>query len=330
MCSYSSVNSHTSTRFALVVLGAIALALLFAWYVKGDLELGWLVAMPAIVGVSVASAFVASLFLPAGFPRVAAALAVFPFGALIAWLAASTPNAWPVAPDPVLMGRARELAADRPRLETIAREALAMPVEVGAGVADSVAGLRMKVSESFRIEQRPAEVWVVVSFDVGPRQMLRLRLDSVGPPVPELPIRDPMSLTIRPNAILRRYADVPLVEVGGPGPFAPAALIPLRLMRGEEDWDVVLVRVVSGDEPLAETGRWTHADLVSRFTVTLRGRGEVPTRIGTYYRPAANRVLFFQEPRFEFQARLARGGYAHLRIELEGDSLAFQVVSIRR
>jgi hypothetical protein len=148
--------------------------------------------------------------------------------------------------------------------------------------------------------------------------------------VPELPIREPSVLTIRPNAILRRYADVPLVEVGGAGPFSPGVLLPLRLMRGEEDWEVALLRIVSGSEPLAEIGRWTHADLMSRFTAVLRGRGEVPTGIRTYYRPAGDRVLFFQEPRFEFQAGLAGGGWADLRIALEGDSLAFQLVAIRR
>jgi hypothetical protein len=319
-----------SFKFALVVVGAIAVALLFAWYVKGDLEMGWIVMMPAIVAVTVVSALIGSLLLPAGFPRVAAALAAFPFGALIAWLAASTSNVWQVPPDPALLRQAGELAADRARLESIARAALAMPVEVGTGAVDSVDGLRIKTPDSFRIERRQPEVWVVISFDVGPRQMLRLRLDSLGTPVPELPTREPTVLTVRPNAIERRYADFPLVEVGGNGTFSPAALVPFRLMRAEDNWDVALVRLVSGDDPLAEIGHWTHAELVSRFTATLLRRGEVPTHIRTYYRPAANRVLFFQEPRFEFQAALARGGYADLRIELDGDSLAFRVVAIRR
>jgi hypothetical protein len=319
-----------SFKFSLVVLAAIAAALTFAWYVKGDLEVGWLVAMPAIVAVTIVVALVGSLSLPAGFPRIATALAAFPFGALTAWLAASTPNTWPVPPDPSLMNRARDLAADRPRLESIAREALAMPVEVGQALPDSAEGVRLKSSQSFRIQRRAPAVWVAVHFDVGPLQVLRLSMDSSGSPVPELPIREPSRLTIRPAAIRRRYADVPLVEVGGSGPFSPAALVPLRLMRGEEDWDVVLVRVLAGNDPLAEVGRWTHAQLASRFTAALRARGEEPTRIGTYYRPSADRVLFFQEPRFEFQARLRGGGYADLRIQLEDDSLAFQVVSIRR
>ena len=59
-----------SIRFVFVVTGAILASALFAWYVKGDLEMGWLAMGPIIVGFSVLASAAGSLLLPGGFPRV--------------------------------------------------------------------------------------------------------------------------------------------------------------------------------------------------------------------------------------------------------------------
>jgi hypothetical protein len=315
--------------FTAVVFLAVLVAVTFAWYVKGDLEMGWLVAMPAVAAVTLVAALIGGLFLPRGFPRVAVVLASLPFGLMIAWFAASTPNNWPVPPDPELMRRSGELASDLDRLGSVAHAALGLPVEVGHAMVDSVPGVRTKVSGRLGLERRPASVLVVVAFDVGPAEPLRLRLSESGDVVPVSPMPDVSRIRVARAALVRRYPQVPLVEVGGDGTFQPGALLPLRLMHGERDWELSLVRVMAGNEALPEVRRWAHDEVASRLAAALREGGRRPESIATYYRPSDDRVLYFQDAGFDFQARLAGGGRASLRVELEADSLAFRVVGVQ-
>lgn len=317
-------------RFVGLVTAGLLLSALFAWWIKGDLEMGWLVAWPVIIGVTVILVGLGSFALPRGFPRVAACLAAFPFGLLLAWVAASTTNHWPEPPSVARMEDARAIAADFGRLQDIARGLLRLPVEVGSAIADSADGVASKVSGRLTLEHRPPQVRIAVSFAVGPYAPLRLDVATDGALTPIEPLPAVGELVIRPDAVVRRYPDVPMIEVGGPGPFVPGRLVPVRLVRGEQDWEIAILQVAVGEDALAEVARVTRVELAAGMGRALRARGLAGTGIRTYFRPAGDRLMFFQRPSFEFQTRLAGGGFVNLRATLAGDSIVYEVAEIRR
>ncbi len=317
-------------RFGLVIIPALVLAALFAWLVKGDLEMGWFVAGPAIAVVALGLALLGSVVVPPGFARAAVGLTAFPYGLLLAWVAAATPNQWPVTAAPEWLAQARLLTTSTQQLRELVEFDLGIPVELGGASVESTAGFRRKVSGRLLLERREPVVFVVVSFAVGPVRSVRYRVAADGDATLEPPSPDTGQLTIRPFAIERRFGGVPLVEVGGTGPVSPGQLVPLRRLRGDNDWDLVLIRIAADSEAIAEVGRHSRGTIEARFADALRRRGERATRIQTYFQPAGDRVLFMNRPSFDFQARLEASGFADLRARLDADSIVFEVLSVRR
>lgn len=317
-------------RLGAVVIGAVLLAALFAWYVKGDLEMAWLWVGPTIVGVTLLLVGMGSVVtLPPGFPRFAAALAGLPFGILLAWAAASTTNTVPVPPAPERMAEARRMAADTERLERVARQTLGAPIAVGGALVDSTDGYTRKVSGRFGLERRDPRVRIIVSFAVGPREPLRLEVTASDALEVIETVPSAGRTILRPDAVLRRYPDTPLVEVGGSGPFAPGQAVPMRLMRGEDDWSIEVVRVLAEGQPLAPVRTLDRAEIVDAVTATLRAGGDRPSRIASYFQPAGARVLFMNGPSFDFQTPLAGGGFATVRASLRADTMVFERVTYR-
>jgi hypothetical protein len=319
-------------RFVLVVTTTLVLAALLAWYLKGDLEMGWIAVGPIIVGVTAAIALgLAWILLPPGFPRAAAALAAFPFGVLFAWLAMSTPNAWYLETDPAHLEAANAIAADPARVQAAARRALDMPVEIEDATVNTTPGMLFKLPDRFGFDRRPAAVQVTAGFAIGPYGVIRLDVlpADTGWTLSAGSLPEAGRISVRPSAIQRRYPDVPLVEVGGPDPFVAGALAPLRLMRAEDDWAIAIVRIMADGEPLAERRRLDQGEIEERIRAAVRREGLSVERIVTYFRPAGLRVMFMAAPAFDFNALLREGGSAQVQARLEGDTIGFTVVSIR-
>lgn len=321
------------SRFVLVVSTTLAVATLYAWYMKGDLEMAWLAIGPLIVGGTVLLALMlAWLLLPAGFPRAGAALAAFPFGVLLAWAAMFTPNHWRVSPEPARIAAAQAIAADADRVQASARAALGMPIELAAATVDTTPGAKTKRSGRLGLETRPAAVRVNASFAVGPYGVATFdvaRADSGWALTPAGLPPEHDRIHVRPVAFTRRYPDVALVEVGGPDPFASGALVPVRLLQAEDDWSIEILAVIGEDEPLTVEGRLERAAIEARIRSVVAARGHDVDRIVTYFRPAGTRVLYMAAPAFDFQALLRGGGFAQVQAQLEGDSIAFTVGPIR-
>lgn len=319
-------------RFVLVVTTTLVLAALTAWYLKGDLEMGWIAVGPIIVAVTVGSALMlAWILLPPGFPRAAAALAAFPFGVLFAWLAMSTPNAWYLETDPAHLEAAAAIAADQARVQAAARRALDMPVEIEDASVNTTPGMLFKLPDRFGFDRRPAAVQVTARFAIGPYGVIRLDVlpaDS-GWTLSPGSLPEPGRISVRPSAIQQRYPDVALVEVGGPDPFLPGAHVPLRLMHAEDDWAIAIVRIMADGEPLIEQQRLDRAEIEESIRAALRRDGLSVERILAYFRPAGLRVMFMAAPAFDFNAILREGGFAQVQARLEGDTINFTVVSIR-
>ncbi len=314
----------------LIVATAILLAAGFAWYMKGDLEMGWLVVWPLIVGVTVLVAGVGSFLLPPGFPRAAVVLTAAPFGVLLAWLAATTLNSWRIPPAADHLAVARRIASDTVRLTDVARGALGAPVEIAEASVDSSDGAWRKVGGRLTLERREPRVRLTVTFAVGPRAPLRFEVTPGGELHVIQPLPDPAESVIRAEAITRRYPDVPHVEVGGQGPYAPGAPVPLRLMRAEDDWSIEIVRVLADGQPLEPRRTYSRAEIVAGLEAVLRSAGLQADRLVAYFRPAGARVTFFQAPAFEFIAPLLPRGTAGLRAVLDGDSLVFELGDVYR
>ena len=183
----------------------------FAWWVKGDLEMVWLVWMLVVPLAGTVIGFVAALALRTPvLPAAVSAVLVGPVaGVLALWGAIATPHAWDSPDRARVEHQATSLAADVARIETLARELL------GAGV--DVLALRVDgdslVAEPAALDSARAAPW-------------RINGDA-----------------------LRRRFDAHALRLGKSGASAwmPGTLLPLRLDRADDDWSLLVVRVGGPD-----------------------------------------------------------------------------------
>ncbi len=199
----------------------------FAWWVKGDLEMVWLVWMLVVPLAGTVIGFVAALALRTPvLPAAVSAVLVGPVaGVLALWGAIATPHAWDSPDRARVEHQATSLAADVPRIETLVRELLGAGVDV-LGARPAVRGGRVR-KEPFRfVPRREPAVAEPAALDSARAAPWRINGDA-----------------------LRRRFDAHALHLGKSGASAwmPGTLLPLRLDRADDDWSLLVVRVGGPD-----------------------------------------------------------------------------------
>ncbi len=139
------------------------------------------------------------------------------------------------------------------------------------------------------------------------------------------------TLTVRAPALERRFPQARLIEAGGNGPYLPRDLVPVRIARGETDWDIVVFRIADGGEPLREVARYPREELMRRFAGAVNAAGIGPLESAViYFRPVKPQdVLFAWRPEFRFIGLLGNTRYwrAELVARLSGGEMEFVVAN---
>lgn len=224
----------------------------FAWWVKGDLEMVWLVWMLVVPLAGTVIGFVAALALRTPvLPAAVSAVLVGPVaGVLALWGAIVTPHAWDSPDRARVEHQATSLAADVARIETLARELLGAGVDV-LGTRPTVRGGRVR-KEPFRftLVREPAVAELHVDFALGPDRGLALRVDGDSLVAEPAALDSARAAPWRINGdALRRRFDAHALRLGKSGASAwmPGTLLPLRLDRADDDWSLLVVRVGGPD-----------------------------------------------------------------------------------
>lgn len=303
-------------RRLVVVLACVALATgVLAWWVKGELEMVWLAGMPIILAGGVGFGALGSLLLSRPAHR-AAAVAVAGAIALAALLLAiGTPHGWPVAPPREQVSAVERFAADPAKLSVLASRALGRPVEVGTADVERRPGWLGKRPFSFAFDRRDPELALWLAFDVGPTRPLRFDVVHGGSGWTLMPALAPAAadaeVGVTAEALRRRYPDVPVIEAAGGGRYVSGEAELLRLLHGESEWALRVVRVGADAEPLREVRRYAREELRARFdgAVAAAGLGK-PAAVVTYF-PAVGTpaVRFGTGEAFPFTAVLAHPRY---------------------
>jgi hypothetical protein len=301
-----------------------------AWWVKGDLEMAWLVGGPLIVAGGIVFGAIAAIFLRRTAGAAAAFLVSCASAAGLAALAMYTPTGWSCAPPRAMTRAAERLAGDPAALRAAAEKITHYPVQPATATVRYTPSLTRKVEFSFRLERRPAEARIVFSFEAGPQDAFEFRVVRGGSGWGLEPVyARPLPLTARREAFARLFPGVPFVEVGGSGPYAPGELIPVRLARSATDWEIALVRIAAGDSALREIRRYSRAEIAAGLerAAARAGLGHIG-HIYTYSRPiSAQDILFAAAPAFDFnlQLRSPRYALANMKTRLSGGELSFEV-----
>lgn len=237
----------------------------FAWWIKGDWEMGWLVWMAGMPVVGAVAGGLAALLLraPVAFPVFIASLS----SVLALWAVMSTPHGWTGSERASAERGAEALADSVARVEASARHALGAAVEV-SGIQPSVQGGRIRKRPfTFFPDREPARVEVDATFALGPSRPLALTLegDSLVAVATSLDTARAAPWVIRQAALERRF-DAPALTVGGHGPWGRGEVVAIRLERGRSDWSLLLVRVggAEGLETIREVSRRESRDGLAR------------------------------------------------------------------
>jgi hypothetical protein len=285
------------------ILTAVATGAL-AWWLKGDLELAWLLVILVLLGASCVIGFVAALVVraPIAYAAVFAVAAAPMIGAVALMVAMETPNAWNSPGRTGMERQATSVAADLPRIEARVRELLGAGVDV-LGTHVIVHGGRVRKEPlRFALEREPAVAEIHVDFALGPDRGLALRVDG------DSLVADPAALDsarkapwrINAEALERRF-DAPAMRLGRVGvpPWEQGTLLPLRLEYGEDDWSLLVLRVggPQGLEVVRTISRDESRDALARAAART-GREVSDVRI--YFTPSYRGVTFEIGADFDF------------------------------
>lgn len=285
------------------VLTAVAMGAL-AWWVKGDLELAWLLVILVLLVASSAIGFVAALAVRAPIVHAGVhAVAVAPIIAALALMVAmETPNHWNSRDRARVERQATSLAADVPRIEALVRGLLGAGVDVVGARPIIHGGWVRKKPFRFGLEREPAVAELHVDFALGPNQGFTLRVDG------DSLVADPAALAsareapwrINAEALERRF-DAPAMRLGRVGvpPWEQGTLLPLRLERAEDDWSFLILRVggPEGLEVVRTISRDESRDALARAAARA-GREVRDVRI--YFTPNYRGVTFEIGADFDF------------------------------
>ncbi|MFO7286819.1 MAG: hypothetical protein C0P79_008195 [Gammaproteobacteria bacterium] len=220
-----------------------------AWWVKGDLEMAWLLWMPVLPAAGAVIGLVAALALRA--PIHVSATVIGPTaGVLALWAAIATPHAWDAPGRASAERTAASLAADVARIEALARERLDAGVDVAGARPDVRGGRVRKESMRFFPMHDPLVAELRVDFALGPASGLVLRVegDSLGAEPAALDAARAAPWRIGDAALRRRFdARALRLGTGGASAWAPGTVLPLRIERAADDWTLLVVRVGGPD-----------------------------------------------------------------------------------
>ncbi len=325
---HSRVSRYRAVAAAVYV---VAFTTVLAWWIKGDLEMGWLIGAPLLVAgaglIGLSTAFLLRRFIPI---LIATGASVV-LGMVFACIALQTPNGWRVDPPREMARAAAEFSQDRPAVEAAVSRVTGLPVEVMETRIETQPGWVSKEGFSFRLLRRPAGAAVVASFAAGPTDSVTFRMveqEGQWVPVAHIP-GNAGGMTLRQAAFERRFPSVPLIEVGGQGPHAPGALLLVRAARSATDWELVLFRVASKGRPLDEVNRFSRADILREFEkyVAERGLGRVG-QVFMHYQPSGSYpVLFLNAPVFRFFGTLDHPAYGSIGLlaHLQDGRVKFEI-----
>ncbi len=305
-------------------LWVFASNLALVWWVKGDLEMGWIIGLPAIVAGGLVFGGLSAFLLRSWRASLAMAGASVAWSAVLAYAALNTPNSWKQRP--AGLAAARRFASDRGAIlkavETTTGYAVEPQTPARVEATDS---LVTKQGFSFALVRRPGRVRISVSFDVGPQSAAEFDEELRPVYVPS------DTLTVRAAALERRFPQARLIEAGGNGPYLPRDLVPVRIARAETDWDIVVFRIADGGEPLREVARYPREELMRRFADAVNAAGIGPLESAViYFRPVKAQDVFFEaRPEFRFIGLLANARYwrAELLARLSGGEMEFVVAN---
>ncbi|HET9982268.1 MAG TPA: hypothetical protein VFQ38_01720 [Longimicrobiales bacterium] len=322
-------------RWIAAALWIVVTVPLLAWWVKGDLEMAWLVGMPAIVGGATLLGLATGLLLRRLVPTLAAAAAATVLGVLCTYVAINSRHSWEYPPSPFHRTAARRFAADRARLAREAERVARVPVQLAEVRLVETPGWERKRGFSFAFDKRPARIVLEVGFDAGPPSSMEMEVVWRGGewrleprPLPPLPA----GIRFRPAPFQRRLPDYSGIEVGADGTIPLGTAVLVRAARAEDDFALAVFRV-GPDVPLRELRRYPREEIVRRFTEALARSGvPAPRRVTMYYAPSpAYPLVWGRRPEFDFFGLLTdpRWRVADLQARLDGDTVAFVVRRLR-
>ena len=281
-----------------VVTGALA------WWLKGDLEMVWLLVILVLLVASSVIGFVAALVVRAPIAHAGVfAVAVAPMiGAVALMVAMETPNAWNSPGRTGMERQATSVAADLPRIEARVRELLGAGVDV-LGARPIVHGGQVKKEPlRFGLEREPAVVELHVDFALGPNQGFTLRVDGDSLVADSAALASAREAPWRINAeALERRFDAPAMRLGRVGlpPWEQGTLLPLRLERGEDDWSLLILRV-GGPEGLAVVRTISRDESRDALARAAARAGREVSDVRIYFTPNYRGVTFEIGADFDF------------------------------
>ncbi|HWR51870.1 MAG TPA: hypothetical protein VN428_12225 [Bryobacteraceae bacterium] len=319
--------------YLIAAIWIVALDAILAWWVKGDLEMAWLVGMPVIVGGGVVIGVVPAVAFRRWKPALISIGASVLLSALLLYAAIETPHHWKAAPPTDLVDAVNRFASDRAQVKSASEKVTGYPVEPAIPAqVELTGGVTTKEGFSFSLSRRPAAARVVVAFEAGPSQAMQF--DEVrGSGSWQMRPRksDVERITIRPAAFERRFPDSRVIEVGGSGPYSAGQSLAVRAARSETDWSIVLLRLMDGGQTVREVRRYSQTDLLARFRGTLAASGLTPLETAViYFRPVKQQdVMFLQSPEFSFIGVLGDARYWRAeivaRLSRDGGGIDFEV-----
>ncbi|MBX6363013.1 MAG: hypothetical protein IRZ00_04020 [Gemmatimonadetes bacterium] len=322
-------------RWIAAALWIVVTVPLLAWWVKGDLEMAWLIGMPLIVGGAAVLGLASGLVLRRLQPTLATAAAATVLGAVCTYAAVNTRHAWSVPPSPLHRAAAQRFAADRAHLAREAERVSRVPVQLAEVRVVETPGWASKRGFSFAFDRHPARIVLELGFDAGPPGPLELEVVRRGgewrlEPRPRPPAPD--GIRFRPAAFQRHFPDYATIEVGADGTIPLGTDVLVRAARAEDDYALAIFRVGAG-VPLQELRRYPRGEIVRRFTEALaRSGAPAPSRVVMYYAPSAQYPVTWRPAgSFDFFGMLEdpRWRVADLEARPAGDTVAFVVRQLR-
>ncbi|HEY8484731.1 MAG TPA: hypothetical protein VIL13_08985 [Longimicrobiales bacterium] len=286
-----------------------------AWWVKGDLEMVWLLFMLIFPVAGGVIGLIAALPLRA--PILVSMTTIGPAAAALALAAAArTPNAWDSRERARVERQAASLAADLPRIEALARKLLGAGVDV-SGAHPTVTGGRIR-KEPFRfgLEREPAAAELRVHFALGPEYGLTLRLDgdSLVADSAQLEALRRARWRITEAALRRRFDahTVRLARNESKSEWVPGTLLPLRLDYGERDWTLLVLRI-GGPDGLEVVRTISRDESRAALAQAAARAGREVRDVVIYFTPNQGGVFFEHNVWFDFIG-IPVDGSANLRL----------------
>ncbi len=319
------------SRWVAAAVYVVVCTTLLAWWIKGDLEMGWLLGGPLLVAGAALFGVSTVVLFRRLIPVLIATGCSVVVGLICAVIAIQTPNGWPLYSPPGMVRAAEAFSNNRALVESAVTRVTGLPVELMETKVEYRKGWVSKEGFSFRLRRRPAAAEVIASFAAGP-------LDSVTFDIVEqrgewLPVARPVpnatQTNLRQPAFVRRFSASNLIEVGGQGPHAPGALLLVLAARKATDWEFVLFRVAANGKPLEEVERHSQAEISTGFAreTVARGLGP-PAKIFIHYQPSGSYpVLFLNAPEFRFFGTLNHPAYRSVSLlaRLENGQVKYEV-----